>query len=132
MHGGCRGGGQRGGVRVVPLGHALLPVVGGDAQQAHHDLRLLLGVCQDLVVLGVGGGVAHDGRPEDLGEAGEGHLVGVAGSYNALEVEDEEGQRVLVGRRELRNGLEDGGKGVLVSTCCTLQERKENNVSIRN
>ena len=40
--------------------------------------------------------------------AGEGHLVGVAGSSNALEVEDEEGKRVLVGGRELRNGLEDG------------------------
>ena len=88
------------------------------------DLRLLLGVCQDLVVLGVGGGVAHDGRPEDLGEAGEGHLVGVAGSSNALEVEDEEGQRVLVGRRELRNGLEDGGKGVLVSAALCRRGRR--------
>ena len=59
----------------------------------------------------MGRGVARDGRPEDLGEAGEGHLVGVAGSSNALEVEDEEGQhRAAVCTQGVRKGGREGGE----------------------
>lgn len=62
--------------------------------------------------------MAHNGRPKDLSQAGEGHLVGIAAGGHSLEVQDEEGKSVLVSRRQLCYSLEDGGQTILI--CLTL------------
>ncbi len=94
--------------------HVLLPILGGYPQELHHDIGLLLGVLQNDVILRVGG-VAHYGGAKDLGQAGEGHLVAVALLGHPPEVQDEEGQRVLVGGGELGNGLQGGCTAVFTS-----------------
>ncbi len=75
-HRGGRGGGRR--LRVVRLGHVLLPVIWRYPKQLHRDNGLLLGVLEDDIILGVRGGVAYDGGAKYFGHAGEWHLVGVA------------------------------------------------------
>lgn len=56
--------------------------------------------------------MAYHGGTKDVGQTGEGHLVGVAVRGHPLEVEDEEGQRVFIGCWELGYGLQCGCKGI--------------------
>lgn len=60
---------------------------------------------------------------EYLGQASEGHFVGVAVRGYSLEVEDEEGKGVLVGSGELSNGLKGRCETILlVRTLWMTQE----------
>ena len=81
--------------------HVLSPVFFGYSEQPHHHLGLLLRVLENDIVLRVGRGMANDSRAEYLGQAVDRHLVGIAVLGHFLQVEDEEGQSVLVGGRQL-------------------------------
>lgn len=68
-------------------------------------LRLLLGISEQVSISRLGRSIPHHSGGKNGNQVGEGHLVGSAVVGHPLQMEDEVGQRVLVGRGELGDGL---------------------------
>lgn len=81
-----------------------LPVIHRDLKHLLHHHGLVLGLVDHLKRFWVSDRVSYDGRSKHLGQVGQGHLT-VWDISNSEEMEDEEGQGVLVGLGELTDGL---------------------------
>ena len=87
--------------RMVLLRHILAPVICRYPQQTHHYLRLFFNVLQNYKLLWMSGCVPHDVGTKDLSQTGDRHFINVTVKGHTLEVKDQKGKGVLVGRRKL-------------------------------